>query len=137
MNRDYDYWGAPDAETLWATDPDEAIEYILDDVPTAELTGLIIEIVGWRRSGKPTAQKLAPRGLELLLERLDIYYALGDPERATTPTPAMLRAAELFCETVLADYDVWSCVHDMSSLMRVDALKWVRKNRPEWLTEDR
>jgi hypothetical protein len=130
---DYDYWGELDADRLYHTTPEDAIEELIDETPFSEWGSCNVEVFGWRREKKPQAKELFPAVLEFILEELDFNYELGDPENVTIWTPAMEAAAIEFCRIVLQEYNVWPCRPDMASKITVNALEWVKQNAPGWL----
>lgn len=123
------FWGREDDEQLTCTDPDEAIEEILDGYFELENLGdHEIEVIEYRaRECVPDAESI----LEYALERLDEVY--GDPGGDyTKPTPAMTAAAEAFAKALAAEYHVWRC-EPTGQRITVNALAWVREHRPDWL----
>lgn len=123
------FWGEKDDERLHHDDPDEAIADIIDG----------LHPVGFDEIGEITVHEFAPatpnpehwRPLESLIEQLDEEYADPDGD-GTRPTEAMLVAEKAFVAAVLADYTPWSC-KPTGNTVTVNALEWVRANRPDWL----
>ena len=98
------YYGVKDRERLTAITPYEAIEQELDDLPRNEWP-ITIEIHEYRPM---KAQLHADSLLERVLEDLDEEH--GDWEgEAAGPTPKMREAAQVFADTVLAEYYVFQC----------------------------
>jgi hypothetical protein len=122
------WWGAPHCERYTHTDPDDAIEEILDEAsgPPADYGEVVVVEVA------PVNVALyAYSVLDPLLNDLDEEY--GDPEgEPTEPTKAMKQAAAAFVRAVVADYKVWLC-EPTGNEVRVNALDWVRVHRPHWL----
>lgn len=122
-----------DAEELFETDPDEAIEAHLDNVVDFRPLPEEITIYGWKKVAlEPRRDCLVDLAIEPVLERLDEDY--GDPEEATEPTEAMLAATRAFIDAVLADYKVWRC--EPCGQQTVAVLPWVREHRLDWLEDE-
>lgn len=121
------YWGLPDEERYCHTDPDEAIEMILDDAGDLEGTLEIVCMVPMKLildSGQY---------LEYILERVDEDY--GDPDgEPHKPSGALEEAAARFVELVKAEYGKpWACEEYCRVI--VDVASWVKEYNPHWLTD--
>jgi hypothetical protein len=118
-----------DAERLTASDPDEAVAMWLDRL---DVTDKFPTVTVWAFKRNEIGKDLdAGRVLEEILERLDEEH--GDPDEATEPSRAMTDAAKLLCDTIRAEYRVWSCAAVAHAT--VDAEAWCRANAPEWLEQ--
>ena len=126
-----DFWGCEDDEVLTHTEMDVAIEEELDARNGIDGLPRTLEICGFVRADKPTAESLLDNGLEYLLEYLDDNY--GNPEEYTVPTDTMKEAAKVFVQAVLNEYTVWSC--SIVKRKTIDVAQWAKDNRPEWLDE--
>jgi hypothetical protein len=128
------YWGQGDGEELTHENPNDAIEDFLDDMhPTPFEKIDDFEVCEYRpmKPGMPAAH-WSP--LTLLLERWDEDYGNPDGDPPTI-TEAMRAAERAFVAAVAAEYRSWAC-EKTGNVVKVNALEWVRENRPEWL-EDR
>ena len=128
-----DFWGEPGDDQLHHTTIDDAVEAILDD--SGEAAGTLV-VHGYRRRevDETMRARLADRAIEALLERLDLYEDLGDPEDGTKHTAGMKAAARTFVDAVAAEYDVWACEAVLA--VEVDIAEWVKENAPHWLDEE-
>jgi len=130
MSDDRSYWGREEEEVLTNTDPDEAIEEILDAYGPGELEDHEVTVIEYRPRGCVVD---AESILENALERLDEEYGNPDGDY-TKPTPAMTAAAEAFAKVLAAEYSVWAC-EPTGEKVTVNALAWVKEHRPDWLRE--
>lgn len=126
---DYDFWGDPEAELLSCTDPDEAIENIVDNMLPSEMEGAQITVVAFR------CRQVTwfPHVLETVLEQLDDEYG---GEEGTKPTEAMKAAETAFIEVMRREYKPWLCEPVPGTEITVNALEWVREHMPEWFEND-
>ena len=105
------YTCAPTSERFTRTTLDDALaEYLYDRFDnTPAPPGTIARV--HKFSPVPITdheRKWAARDtIERLIEHLDEEH--GDPDESTLITPTMRAAAQLFVDTVLAEYLVWSC----------------------------
>lgn len=126
------FYGGPDDEELYCTDPDEYVDEFLSNYWQPEepfpATVLVCEYrpraIAWRWYPQNV--------LERLIEDLDDEFG---PPGGSEITADMRTAAFLFVERIRRQYRVWSC--DMVSEQTVNARDWVRENRPEWLEIDK
>jgi hypothetical protein len=130
-----EFWDcSEDSEILSYENENDAIEYYLDDylhaLPIAEWPEKIT-LYGFVRETLKLGNEAA-RILEQLLEGLDEEY--GNPEKATTETEGMKKAAEEFVQKVAAEYQVWSCKRVASE--EINVMEWVKEHCPQWLTEN-
>jgi hypothetical protein len=131
INPKIEYWDcSEDAELLTWDNPNTAIEMHLDQVPKDEWPEKIT-VFGFARETLKLSNESA-RVLEQLLGSLDEVY--GNPEKATTETEGMKKAAEEFVQKVAAEYQVWSCKRVTSE--EINVMEWVKEHAPGWLTEN-
>lgn len=129
MSEQLVFWGQDGDERLIYTDPDEAIESILEDYPLDEMADYEVTVCEFIPM-EPKYNR-ANRVIERVLEDLDEDY--GDPEGdPSTATPAMIAAAEAMIATVLSEYRCWSCERT-GKTVTVNALEWVKEHNPRWL----
>jgi hypothetical protein len=140
MDREPIYWGHPDEEHLTCVDPDEAIEEIIDGYyGEGEATEDVlrdlgeVSVTGFAHA-ELNRESVAEMMLEDTLERIGETY--GDPDgEGDQATDAMKSAALVCADAIIADYRVWLC--EPVTEYKVNALEWVKENRPDWLEEDR
>lgn len=130
-NDKYTLWGQDGDELLIHYSADEAIEDIIDGRHPDPIDSI----------GKITVYEYEPRDvngryfypLEWMLEILDEEY--GDPnDCGTEPTEKMKAAEKVFVDAVLSEYLPWTC-EQSGKAVTVNALDWVRENRPDWLKD--
>jgi len=132
--RETAFWGFADDERLTHTDPDEVMEYWLDDAwptPPEDLPAEL-EVIGFAHI-EPDPENCTGTPLERLLDYLDETY--GDPDAMdyTRPTEKM-RAAELaFVRSVLDEYEVWQC--EPVDRVTVNVAEWIAKNAPDYAAD--
>jgi len=116
------YWSCnEDEEHLIHESKKEAIEYYLDDFEEG-MEPTKIQVFGY---AKIEINEDGIGYLEDLLEYLDSEY--GDPDGGwTDPTDAMKKAAKIFVDTVVSEYNVWRChcVYEEE----VNVKHWLNKN---------
>lgn len=100
--REVRWWGPPEAERLYASDKDEAIESILDDFDEPPET---VVVCGYAEM-KVNFESYGP--LEDVLESLDEEYGDPDGDRAEA-TEAMIEAEEAFMAVIAKEYKTWAC----------------------------
>lgn len=133
--RKVEYWDCDEcAEILNHTDPDDAIEYLLDGLLGPEMTGKQVrealpeklEVKGYAR------MKIAVQDpLEFMIENL--YEEYGNPEGDPSDgiTDDMRKAADALMKVVEEQYKPWAC--EPVETEEIDVIAWVEKNRPDWL----
>jgi hypothetical protein len=126
---DAKYWGSEDEERFTHTDPEDAIEGLLDSRHPHPITEERLTIVGV--SPRSVAGQADQRWiLEEVLERLDEDF--GDWEgESTEPTDEMKAAAKVFAEAIEKAYTPFQC--DETARFTFNPLEWAREHRPDWL----
>lgn len=122
-----EFWDLPDAEWLYHTDKNDAIEAIIDSWHPKPIEGTF-ELCGYAR------MSIGPGYLDVLgyvLERLDEEYGDPDGYTGTEPTQAMKDAEKAFIDTIVSEYFVWACEPIVTE--QIDAMAWVKEHRPDWL----
>lgn len=123
-DREIIYWSCNQhQEKLSCVSKNEAIEYYLDDIEEGKEPDTV-KVYGFAR------QEIADNEdgigvLEDFLVFLDENY--GDPDGdCTEMTDKMKKAAKVFVDTVISEYEVWTC--DCVYEEEVDLKKWIEKN---------
>lgn len=118
------YWSCDQhQEKLFCVSKNEAIEYYLDDIEEGKEPDTV-KVYGFAR------QEIADNEngigvLEDFLAFLDENY--GDPDGdCTEMTDKMKKAAKVFVDTVISEYEVLTC--DCVYEEEVDLKKWIEKN---------
>lgn len=105
-----------DREDLAFTSIEDAVQSWADDLegPLPEE----VTVYGWKRMEIPSAEAIAERVLDDVLERLDEEY--GDPDGGFVQPAKELNAAALrFAEEVRTHYVSWMCEQATSRIVRV------------------
>jgi hypothetical protein len=120
------FWAVGHCENLSETDMDDAIQYHLEQFEMDCLPETI-EVYGFARM---TVGAHGSCPLDHVLEYLDEEY--GDPDGGwSDPTEAMKKAEAEFLEVIEREYVPWSC--EQVATETVNAMDWIRENRPDWL----
>lgn len=123
------YWSAHESsECIRHISSDEAIEAFLDTVLPDAWDELEVFV---REFARMKATLSADTVLDFVLEHLDEEFGCPDGGE-TSPTPAMRTAAETFVEAILAEYQSYY-LEPTGATVQVNALEWIKANRPEWL----
>lgn len=128
-----------DPEHLYYTDEDDAIEEVLDGMlsPTMKANDVLSTLpssvtvycyVPYNISDLDI-NIFANNMLQGLLEALDDRF--GNDDDHTSITEEQLILAKTFVQTIVNNYDVWSCKE--ISKHEIDTLSWIKENRPYWL----
>ena len=105
------------AELLRHVDYEEAVQEWVEDLWPEELPETLV-VYGFAPIDLSGVDVDAERVLEHLLESMDEEY--GDPDGSyTIATESMKAAAEVFVETIYAEYDTWACVKVCEKTVRV------------------
>ena len=120
-------WGVEESVNLHE-DFDEAVEEYLDLCDLTEITELDVKEYKQLEIDPGFCSPLAN-----FLEYLDQEFG---HEEKTEPTHEMEHAELKFIEAVIKDYYVFQ--HDPTGVVvTVDVNEWIKKNRPDWLTEEK
>lgn len=124
-DREIIYWSCDEhQERLSCMSKDEAIEYYLDDIEEDKEPDTV-KVYGFAR------QEIADNEdgigiLEDFLANLDENY--GDPDGDCTEiTDKMKKAAKVFVDAVISEYEVWTC--DCVYEEEVDLGKWLENRK--------
>lgn len=118
------YWSCNQfQEKLSCISKDEAIEYYLDDIEEGKEPETV-KVYGFARQ-EVSDNEDGIGILEDFLANLDENY--GDPDGdCTEMTDSMKKAAKVFVDTVISEYEIWTC--DCVYEEEVDLKKWIEKN---------
>ena len=122
------FWDTDDAEVLYFSDQNEAIEKIIDclDVVPDE-----IEVCGYKRISVSTEQdRLIESVSEHVLEYLDENYGGEDP---VTEVSDIKDVSQDFITKVVEIYTPWRC--EVVKREKINTRQWVEGNAPEWLSD--
>lgn len=139
-------YGAADApeDRPLGTDLWEVVLDHLDGLPGYETWGDCLDRYPWpmrvivhRRAQPPSAEAVAERVLDHVLDWLDEEY--GDPDPYSDKidaTPAMLEAARTFARVLLSEYLVWACepTGEIIEVSREDAVALLGEGGETWPT---
>lgn len=130
-----DFYTCVEVDELEYTDLDEAVEGHLDYLEPVEDWPEELAVLAYRRVVVSAGEQelFAELALEEAIERLDEEF--GNPDSATDVTDGMKKAAVLFIETVLEEYNVWRCVREPQEDQTVPVAKWVREHAPQWMVD--
>lgn len=130
----------PTKPVFWAVDTmgeelqhetlDEAVDMYLDGLAPEE-TPDVITVHGYARIDLSNEWSDLPEFVvETVIERLDEEY--GDPFNSGFPiTDRMRKAAAVFAEVILREYEPWACIPVCHQ--EIDIQAWIKEKRPHWL----
>lgn len=122
------YWDHNNAEILYYTEIDDAIENYLDGLNPIPKE---IEMIEYESKVLPIDCIELKFGLTNILENIDEIY--GNPEDDyTIPTDNMIKAYETLKDIIVKEYQVWSC-EKTGKKQLINCEDWVRNNRPDWV----
>lgn len=116
------------AEVISYTDPDDAMEMILDGYH-GQPTPRTVELLGYA----PKVFSYTADGVAVhIAENLDDWLTEdhGNPEEATELPKELHDALDAFAAAVVKHWPVWQC--DEVERCTVNCVAWVRANRPGW-----